>query len=200
MNLSNFGAYVITSGDHLVIAGKACRAGAKIIQYRDKTSSQSELLKIAKEISGMCKESSTIFIVNDNISVALISEADGVHLGQDDLSIPDARSIVPENFIIGKSTHSIEQAVAAEKDGADYIGIGPLFKTPTKESYIPIGIGTGREVLKRVKIPVVGIGGINFDNIGVLKKIGFKNLAMVREFRKDTFDKVKKTNKILQDM
>ncbi len=189
-----FGAYVITSEEHVKIAGEACKGGARIIQYRDKKSSRRNMLEIADKIRKITKKFDSLFIVNDFIDIALISEADGVHLGQDDIPVNRARKITPEGFIIGVSTHSLEQARKAEKDGADYIGIGPVFSTPTKENYLPIGLSTVRKVLQNVNIPVVTIGGINIANIDQLVKIGVRNVAMIREFQKNTLEKVKKVN------
>ncbi len=196
--LKSMGAYVITSGDHINIAESACEAGAKIIQYRDKKSTQAEKLNVARSICKITRKSGTLFIVNDDIDIALISGADGVHLGQDDISVKDARKIVPQNFIIGKSTHSLEQAMAAERDGADYIGIGPVFKTPTKEDYIPIGVETVKKVIDNVKIPFVCIGGLNMGNIQELIDQGAKNLAMVREFQHNTAENVQKINRMIR--
>jgi len=197
--LEIMGAYVITSKNHIKIAEDACSCGAKIVQYRDKSSTQVEKLKIAKSIREITRESGTLFIVNDHIDIALLSDADGVHLGQDDVSVIEARKIVPRNFIIGKSTHSIEQALAAEQDGANYIGIGPVYKTPTKEDYIPIGIETVKQVIEHIHIPFVCIGGLNFDNIKKLIDLGVKNVAMVREFQQDTAENVRKINKMIQN-
>jgi len=193
MNTS-FGAYVITSKDHVKIAEEACKGGARVIQYRDKKSSRHNMLEIADKIRKITKKFDSLFIVNDFIDIALISKADGVHLGQDDIPLQKARKITPEDFIIGLSTHSLEQAKKAEKAGADYIGIGPVFSTPTKENYSPIGLSTVRKVLQNVNIPVVTIGGINIANIDQLVKIGVRNVAMVREFQKNTLEKVKKVN------
>ncbi|MEJ2356446.1 MAG: thiamine phosphate synthase, partial [candidate division WOR-3 bacterium] len=152
-----FGAYVITSKDHVKIAGEACKGGARIIQYRDKSSSRQDMLEIADKIRKITKKSGSLFIINDFIDIARMSGADGVHLGQDDIPIQRAREITPEGFIIGISTHSLEQAKEAEEKGADYIGIGPVFSTPTKENYTPIGLSTVEEVLRSVNIPVVAI-------------------------------------------
>ncbi len=192
--LKNMGAYVITSGGHIRIAEEACKGGAKIIQYRDKKSNHREKLANAKLIREVTRKTGTMFIVNDSIDIALISGADGVHLGQDDLSVQEARTIVPRNFILGKSTHSMEQALKAEADGADYIGIGPVFKTPTKKDYIPIGVELAKEVVKKIKIPVVAIGGLNKENLGQLLEIGLTNFAMVREFQQNTAKNVKLIN------
>jgi len=198
LNLKNsgcFGAYVITAGQHLEIAERACRAGARVLQYREKHVSRKEMMDTAKKIREITEQSNTLFIVNDFIDIALLVGADGVHLGQDDISISDARKITPPGFIIGRSTHSFQQAVDAEKEGADYIGSGPVFSTPTKEDYIPIGIDTVKQVIQAVGIPVVAIGGLNPGNIHHLQKIGVKNFAMVRAFQENTEAVVKKINR-----
>lgn len=194
----DFGAYVITSRDHIEIAEKACRAGARILQYRDKTSSRRELLQTAKKIREITARYNTLFIVNDFVDTALLAEADGVHLGQDDIPTAEARKLTPPGFIIGCSTHSLQQAIDAEKAGADYIGSGPVFATPTKESYPPIGIGCVEQVIKTVKIPVVAIGGLNLDNIDELRSVGVRNFAMVRAFRENTEQVIKKINPAAQ--
>ncbi len=196
--VSQFGAYVITSGNHLKIAREACRGGARIVQYRDKNSTRKEILETALKIREVTKDFNSLFIVNDYIDIAHKSGADGVHLGQDDVSLARAREITPDNFIIGISTHSLEQAIKAEKAGADYIGIGPVFSTPTKEKYKPIGISCVKEVLQSVNIPVVAIGGIDIDVVEELVKIGVRNVAMVRAFQEKTGEKVKKINFLLK--
>jgi len=195
--ITNFGSYVITSNNHIEIALNACKGGAKIIQYRDKISTRREMIRIAKAIREITRKYNALFIVNDFIDIAAIVDADGVHLGQNDISINDAKKILKEKCLIGVSTHSLEQAIDAEKEGADYIGCGPIFKTPTKVTYEPVGIGLLKNVIERVKIPVVAIGGINSENIMDLKKVGAKNVAMVREFQNDTEKRVKFINSIL---
>jgi len=195
---SPFGAYVITSGEHIKIARQACEGGARIIQYRDKSSSGKDMLRIADKIRAITKKNNSLFIVNDFIDIALISGADGVHLGQDDVPLARAREITPDGFIIGVSTHSLEQAREAEKKGADYIGIGPVFATPTKEKYDPIGLSTVKEVFRNVNIPLVAIGGINLKNLGELIEIGVGNIAMVRAFQKNAGEKVKEVNFLLK--
>ena len=192
--LKKMGAYVITSGDHITIAKNACEAGARILQYRDKHSTRKEMTAIARQIRKYTAESGTLFIINDYIDLAMIVGADGVHLGQDDISIHDARKITPEGFIIGVSTHSLEQAVEAERSGADYIGIGPVFATPTKEDYIPIGIETVKQVSETVNIPFVAIGGLNLSNIHRLRELGVFNVAMVREYQEDTRSVIREIN------
>jgi thiamine-phosphate diphosphorylase len=194
-NLNNLGAYVITSCNHIEIVKKACKAGANIVQYRDKIFMRKLLLENAIEIRNITNKYNSIFIVNDFIDIALMSQADGVHLGQDDIPVLEARKITPKNFIIGVSTHSLRQAIKAEKEGADYIGIGPVFATPTK-NYPSIGLNKVKEVLKAVSIPVVGIGGLNLNNLSELKDIGLKNFAMIREFQNNTEQAVNKINSL----
>lgn len=193
-NLNSLGAYVITSPDHIKIAEKALRAGANIIQYRDKTSQRKDLLRNAIEIRNITNKYNSIFIVNDFIDIALMSHADGVHLGQDDIPVLEARKITSSNFIIGVSTHSLSQAIEAQSHGADYIGIGPVFSTPLKKNHPSIELNTVKEVLETVNIPVVAIGGLNLDNILKLRNIGIKNFAMIREFQTNTEQAVKKIN------
>jgi thiamine-phosphate pyrophosphorylase len=195
---SRFGAYVITSGDRLKVTREACKGGARVIQYRDKNSNRRDMLKNADKIREITRKFNSLFIVNDFIDIALISGADGVHLGQDDVPMKRAREITPDNFIIGVSTHSLEQAIEAEKAGAQYIGIGPVFPTPTKKNYTPIGFSTVEEVIRSVSIPVVAIGGIKIENIEELIEIGVQNVAMVRTFQENTFEKVKKVNFLLK--
>jgi len=195
---SHFGVYVITSGNHIEITSEACKGGVRIIQYRDKDSSRKDMLKLADEIRVITKKFNSLFIVNDFIDIALLSGADGVHLGQDDIPLKRAREITPDGFIIGVSTHSLEQALEAEKKGADYIGIGPVFATPTKKDYAPIGLSTVKEVFRNVNIPLVAIGGINLENLGELIEIGIRNIAMVRVFQKNAGEKVKEVNFLLK--
>jgi thiamine-phosphate pyrophosphorylase len=190
----SFGAYVITSNNHLEMAEKACKAGAKILQYREKQATQGEMLKTARGIRKITKKNNTLFIVNDFIDIALLVKADGVHLGQGDIPIGEARKITPPDFIIGISTHSLEQSLESEKQGADYIGCGPVFATPTKENYSPIGPETVKQVIESVHIPVVAIGGLTLKNIPELRKVGVKNFAMVRAFQDNTETVIKKIN------
>ncbi|MBU4268243.1 MAG: thiamine phosphate synthase [Acidobacteria bacterium] len=193
-----WGAYVITSQDHLQIAEQACSGGARVIQYRDKTAPPPRRLEIARAIRRVTRQHGALFIVNDHIDTALLSAADGVHLGQDDLGITEARKIVPAGFLIGRSTHSLDQAVEAQGQGAHYIGIGPVFATPTKENYPPIGLETLCQVAAAITIPFVAIGGITLQNLAGISRAGAVNVAMVREFQKETAQTVRAVNKVLR--
>jgi thiamine-phosphate diphosphorylase len=192
--ISDFGAYVISSQNHYDIIERSCQAGARIVQYRDKTSNRKVMLDTAHKIRQITAQYNTRFIVNDYIDLALISKADGVHLGQDDVSIQEARKVAGDDLIIGISTHSLEQALKAQKNGADYIAIGPVFSTPTKKEYQPIGLDIVRQVVAAISVPLVAIGGLNLDNMADLKKIGIKNIAMVRGFQNNTKQMVKQVN------
>jgi len=192
----DWGAYLISSGDHLAMVTAACRAGARIVQYRDKHVDKGELVSLGEKMRGITRETGALFIMNDHVDVALAVHADGVHLGQEDMPLVAARRIVPPGFIIGVSTHSLEQALEAESQGAEYIAIGPVYATPTKVDYEPVGLDMVEKVVHRVRVPVVAIGGLTLRNIPVLKGLGVKNVAMVRGYQGDTAAAVKKINRL----
>ena len=140
-------------------------AGVKWIQYREKDKSRRDIYREALILRKLTNEFGAVLIVNDYTDIALAVNADGVHLGQEDLPIKEARKIVGGEKIIGISTHNLKQAIEAEKGGADYIGFGPVFHTKTKNAGAPKGIAMLKEIKKHVKIPVVAIGGINTENL-----------------------------------
>ncbi len=151
---------------NIEIAKRALAGGSQILQLRGKGLSSRDLLEQAMEIRELTRKSGATFIVNDRADIALLSDADGVHLGQDDLPVVEARKILGGKKLIGISTHNIEQALKAEQEGADYIGFGPVFGTKTKvDAEEAKGIAVLGEVKRRVSIPVIAIGGINLDNL-----------------------------------
>ncbi|NPA73342.1 MAG: thiamine phosphate synthase [Epsilonproteobacteria bacterium] len=156
------------------------KAGIKIIQYREKQKSLKQKAKEAKEIAKICKDNDVVFIVNDHVDIALLVEADGVHIGQDDMDIQDVRKIIPQDMIVGLSTHCKEDAINAVKNGADYIGVGPIFKTTTKDRE-PVGLEYLEFVVKNIDIPFVAIGGIKEHNIDDIVKTGAKRVSLVSE-------------------
>lgn len=158
----------------------AIKGGADVIQLRDKKASDRELAKIAEELLTVTRPANIPLIVNDRISVAAAVGADGVHLGQDDESLDKARSILGPNALVGRSTHSKEQAIKAQNEGFDYIGVGPVFATPTKPAYEAVGLELVRFAAGSIKIPFVAIGGIDPSNAGQVKKMGAKTIAVVR--------------------
>jgi thiamine-phosphate pyrophosphorylase len=160
-------------------ARKALTGGAGIIQLRDKSSEKEKLIPVAREIKDLCHKADALFIVNDYLDLALAVDADGLHLGQTDLPISIAREALRIDKIIGRSTHSSEQALQAEKEGADYIGVGSIFPTGTKENADIIGIEALQTIRKAVAIPIVAIGGINGNNIRQVVHAGADSAAVI---------------------
>lgn len=164
---------------HREVAERALRGGASILQLRDKEASLRELLSEAFALAQLCRQYGATFIVNDRLDLALASGADGVHLGQDDLPAQAARRLLPGK-LLGVSTHSSEQALRAEEDGADYIGVGPIFPTATKETgYRPLGLEGLRKIREAVKIPILAIGGIDFENAPLVIRAGADGVAVI---------------------
>jgi thiamine-phosphate pyrophosphorylase len=190
------GAYVVTSNDHLAIARAACRGGARFVQYREKDAPARQRLATARRIREHCRESGTLFIVNDQLDIAVLSEADGVHVGQDDIAIHDARRLLPPGMIIGVSCSSLEEAREAERQGADYLGVGAVIATPTKEGYPVLGLDGLRRIAAMSALPVVAIGGIDLGNMAGIKAAGARYAAMVREFQEDTAARVAAVNRL----
>lgn len=166
--------------DLVYIAGEAIAGGADVIQLRDKESEAREFVEAGRAMRKAVGKEKTLFIINDRPDIALAVGADGVHLGQDDLPVDCARSILGKDKIIGLSTHSLEQASAAQDSGADYIGVGPVFSTPTKPGYKAVGLGLIRKVKEMDGIPFVAIGGISAANIGDVIAAGASRVAVVR--------------------
>ncbi len=158
----------------------AIKAGVRIIQYREKEKNTKEMINEAKKIGRLCKENNTIFIINDRVDIALATDADGTHLGNDDMPYTTARRLVGYKKIIGLTVHNVEEAVEAEKIGADYIGISPIFETKTKlDAGKPAGIKLIEDVKKKINIPLVAIGGINENNIKAVLKAGARSIAAI---------------------
>lgn len=171
---------LIKNRDILKVAKEVLRGGADIIQLRDKSSDDGKLLQYARVIKRITKRYKRPFIINDRVDIALIVGADGVHLGQDDIPIEEARKILGKK-IIGISTHNLTQAKNAQKRGASYIGIGPIFKTKTKNALSPIGLSILRRISKAIHIPFFAIGGISFDNIEDVKRAGVPGIAVISQ-------------------
>ena len=147
------------------MVSRVLKAGVRWIQFREKTKPRRRIYEQSAEIRKLTKDANAILIINDHTDIAQAVDADGVHLGQEDLPIEEARKIVGKDRIIGISTHNLEQAVNAEEAGADYIGFGPVFHTTTKAAGTPRGISELRTITEKIHIPVVAIGGINLDNV-----------------------------------
>lgn len=171
MNEHLSGVYLITDThiqqrfSHIALAEQAQKAGVKMIQYRNKQATGREALADIEVIAANMKESQVSFIVNDRPDYALAGGADGVHLGQDDLPIEAVRSLLGDKKIIGGTSSTVEEALEVEQRGADYVALGHIFETETKQKdYPPRGLETLQEVCDAVSIPVVAIGGINLLN------------------------------------
>jgi len=161
------------------IAAQMIEGGVDLIQLRGKNKLLGELVNLSAELHELAAKSSTPLIVNDHAEIARRVAVEGVHVGQDDDSIESVREKATREILVGKSTHSLEQARAAQREGADYIGFGPIFATPTKPDYAPIGLGDIRRVHAEVNLPIFCIGGINIDNLQSVIDAGAKRVAMV---------------------
>ncbi len=165
---------------HKQIAEKALAGGADVIQLRDKKLEGRRLMEHARAIRKLTKEAGKLFIVNDRLDVAVISGADGVHLGQEDLALADARAIAPKGFLIGVTVHDVLEAKEAENGGADYLGLSPIFITGSKsDAGDACGLETLRAVKKAVSVPVVAIGGITLANACSVLEAGADGLAVI---------------------
>lgn len=175
----------------------ALRAGVGWIQYREKEKTRREIFDEALRLRRLTREYGATLIVNDHADIAFAVDADGVHLGQDDLPLHEARKFMGEK-IVGISTHSLSEALAAFSSGADYIGFGPVFYTTTKDAGEPRGTEILKEIKKHVSIPVVAIGGISPENLPVVRKAGAEGFAVASAILKgDIYENVKLFMKII---
>ncbi len=181
------------------VADKLLSSGIHILQYREKRLPAGKMLEECRMLREMTRKANACFIVNDHIDIAMLAGADGVHIGQDDLPVEEVRRLVGPDIIIGLSTHSPEQARAAA--GADYIGVGPIFATQTKEDVVdPVGFEYLDWVVANIDLPFVAIGGIKEHNIGEVAAHGAKCCALVSELvgAPDIAEKVRKLRKAMR--
>ena len=160
-------------------ATQVIRGGATIIQLRDKLSSKKELLSVARMFKELCAEHNVLFIVNDHLDIALASDADGLHVGQEDLPVWVARKLLPLDKILGCSVTTPAEALAAETEGADYLGVGAIYPTASKEDVGVVGLKGLREVRKTTALPLVAIGGITHENIPEVIAAGADSAAVI---------------------
>ncbi len=184
---------------NIKVVKQMIEGGIKVIQYREKNKSFKEMYEEAKILREITKKAGVIFIVNDHIELAMMIEADGVHIGQDDWPFLEVRKLIGDDKIIGLSTHSKEQALEAVKLGADYIGVGPIFDTNTKD-YATVGIEYLEFVAKNIDIPFVAIGGIKEHNIKQIINAGAKSIALVTEITEaeNIVGKIKNLERIIK--
>lgn len=158
---------------------KAIKGGVTLVQLREKNIATDDIIKSAIRIKSVCKKHGIPLIINDNVDAVIGSDTDGVHLGQSDMSISEARKILGKNKIIGATAKTVEQAQKAELEGADYLGSGAIFGTTTKDDAKKMDIETLKSITQSVKIPVVAIGGITGENILELRSTGISGAAVV---------------------
>lgn len=182
--MEDFGFYLVMTNPKVgyeKCCEAAVRAGVKMVQLRMKEVPRTELLDMAKRLVAITKGSGTNLIIDDDASVAAESGADGVHVGQTDMSVEEVRERHPSIRIVGLSTHSLEQAVDSMRHSPDYIGVGPVFKTPTKKIPDPVlGSELAGRMIAAVPYPAVAIGGIDPGNLGEVIAAGARNYAVVR--------------------
>jgi thiamine-phosphate pyrophosphorylase len=178
------GLYVIIDSQvlmgrrHVDVTRQVIKGGAGIIQLRDKTMDKGDLLPIAIEMRELCARNNVLFIMNDYLDLAMAVQADGLHIGQHDLPISVARKLVPMNMILGCSVLNAAQAVKAVQDGADYLGVGAIYPTPSKDATI-VGLETLRQVKQVTSVPLVAIGGITADKFAEVKAAGADSIAVI---------------------
>lgn len=170
----------------LEVAEQLLKGGVRLIQYREKDKSAAHMLDDCLRLRALTKEAGAGFIVNDHVDIAMICKADGVHVGQDDLPVPAVRGLLKAaglSMLVGVSTHAPEQAAQAVKDGADCIGVGPIFATQTKKDVVdPVGLEYLEYVVKNYPaLPFAAIGGIKIHNVGEVAQRGAKSVCMISE-------------------
>jgi len=157
----------------------ALRGGVTCVQLREKELDEAAFLAEAKELKTLCQSYGVPLIINDNVAVALAADADGVHVGQSDMQAKDVRALLGPDKILGVTAKTVEQALAAQNAGADYLGTGAFFVTDTKKDALPITHETARAITDAVDIPVTGIGGITLENLDTLQGLGLDGVALV---------------------
>ena len=165
---------------HVEVAGQVIRGGATVIQLRDKTMPKDELLALARKLVSLCRENGVLFIMNDYLDLAIAAGADGLHMGREDLPCAEARKLLPVDMILGCSVTSVEQAVAAEAEGADYIAVGSMYPTPSKEKAVVVGTEMLSQVRQMTSRPLVAIGGITRENAAEVIAAGADAIAVIR--------------------
>ena len=198
----NFSLYLITDrklltphSSLLTAVEDALRGGVKVVQLREKDLNTRELLELAYKMRELIKKYHAKLFINDRVDIALAVDADGVHIGQKSIPAYAVRKIVQDKLIIGVSTHSFDEALEAERSGADFITLGPIYETPSKLKYgKPIGVDTLKRVKLEVSLPVFGIGGIKLDKVREVKETGADGIALIsailasKDIRKTTED------------
>jgi thiamine-phosphate pyrophosphorylase len=161
------------------VAEQMIDGGVDLLQLRAKARPSAEIAKTAAELHCITMKRDVPLIINDHPEIARVVSAEGVHVGQDDLAISEVREVAGPDRMVGKSTHSVDQAIRAFYEGADYIGFGPIFATPTKPDYRPIGLDEVQRVHEAIRIPIFCIGGIKLDNLPEVIAAGARRVVIV---------------------
>lgn len=176
--------YLVTDAsdkrDYAAFLAEVIEAGVGMVQLRDRALTDKELIAVARVFAQACRDNGALFIVNDRVDIALLSGADGVHVGQDDAQPDDVRKITGADFIIGLSTHTPDQIDAANKTSADYIGVGPIFETPTKPGRPAVGLDLVRYAARAAQKPFFAIGGIDSSNAASVVDGGAQSISVLR--------------------
>lgn len=157
----------------------ALRGGATFVQLREKQLDEAAFLEEARLLKELCGRYNVPFVINDNVSIALAVDADGVHVGQDDMEAGEVRAMIGPDRILGVSAQTVEQALLAEQRGADYLGVGAVFPTGSKDDAAEVSLETLRAICAAVSIPVVAIGGVSLGNVSELKDTGIAGIAVI---------------------
>jgi thiamine-phosphate pyrophosphorylase len=179
------GLYVILDRQFLVgmneldVAGQIIEGGARIIQLRDKQNKKRELLPVAQKLRELCSQADVLFIINDYLDIAMAVDADGIHVGQEDLPLPVIRRELPIDKVVGCSVTTLSQAKKAQAEGTDYIAVGSIFPTATKDGVTVVGVNMLKELKRTVSTPLIAIGGINQNNIGEVVSAGAYAVAVI---------------------
>lgn len=185
------------------VVKESLEGGVTILQIREKDIDEKNFLEEAKEIKKICEKFNVPLIINDNVEIAKMVDADGVHLGQDDMDIEEARKILGPEKIIGITAKTIEQAKEAQMKGADYLGSGAIYTSGTKQNAKRLTVENLKAICASVEIPVVAIGGLTYDNIDVLKDSGISGIAVVSaiyastDIKTDTIKLKEKTRNLI---
>ena len=200
--------YLVTNRDKLTdeeffqTVEQSLKGGVSLVQLREKTAPAREVIQIAKKLKKLCHSYNVPLLVDDRVDIALAADLDGVHLGNDDMDVADARKILGDEKIIGSTAKNLEWAISEEKKGADYLGVGAIFETKTHVKTKRTSVETLKEINDNITIPTVAIGGLNYENIDILKNSGASGVSVVRAIMdsKNPYEDSKKLNEKIEDI
>ena len=180
------------------VARRVLGGGACAIQLRDKVSSLATIRRTAADLRRLCSDADALLVINDDPALARDCDADGVHVGQTDASVPHCRSVLADHQFVGKSNATVPEAIASAREGADYVAVGSIFRTTTKLNTRPAGLETLREVASAAQLPVVAVGGIDFSNIAAVAEAG-ADAACVASAVTEADDPERATSRLLRE-